>query len=270
MTQIGHKNIMTIMLQHRYKVMSFLVLALAAPGIAFAQTTLSPVSYTQVLETSEKGSVRKPLDLQLLQIANDVRSQSRLDPLQAHPGLAEVAQAHARDMATKGYVGYVDPTGASLFDQVRISERSALIGSFGSSIAVLEAGATAAEIHEALQSDTANAENLQRAFSHAGMGSYVHEGRVYVVHIFAKIDGELDDPLPLQLAQSTILRTALATDEMTPVAWSLTDGNGDLLARGNGRRLQTGSSEAVEGYLNLDVALGNDIYTLRGPFVELN
>ncbi len=250
--------------------MSFLVLALAAPGIAFAQTTLSPVSYTQALEPSEKGSARKPLDLQLLQIANEVRSQSKLAPLEAHQGLADVAQAHARDMATKGYVGYVDPSGASLFDQVRVSERSALIGSFGSSIAVLEAGASAAEIHKAMQTDAANAANLQRAFSHAGMGSYVHDGRVYVVQIFAKIDGELDGPLPLQLSESTVLRTALATEDMTPVAWSLTDGDGDVLARGTGRRLQTSRAEAVEGYLNLDVALGNDIYTLRGPFVELN
>ncbi len=250
--------------------MSFLVLALAAPGIAFAQTTLSPVSYTQDLEVSEKGRARTPLDVQMLQIANEVRSQSRHAPLEAHPGLAVVAQAHARDMALKGYVGDVDPSGASLFDHVRISERSALIASFGSSIAVLDAAASAAEIHEAMQSDTANAENLQRAFSHAGVGTYVHDGRVYVVQIFARIDGELDAPLPMQLAESTVFRTALATDEMTPVAWSLTDGNGDLLARGNGRRLQTNGAGAVEGFLNLDVALGNNIYTLRGPFVELN
>jgi len=261
---------MTVVLHPRYKVMSFLVLPLAAPGIAFAQTSLSPVSYTQGLEVSQKDSARRPLDLQLLQIANEVRSQSRLAPLEAHPGLAAGAQAHARDMATKGYVGYADPAGASLFDHMRVSERSALIGSFGSSIAVLEAGATAAEIHQAIQSDAANAENLHRAFSHAGMGSYVHDGRVYVVQVFARIDGELNKPLPLQLAQSTVLRPALAAEAMTPVAWSLTDDKGDVLARGNGRRLQTSSAGAVEGYLNLDVAIGNDIYTLRGPFVELN
>ncbi len=257
------------MLQHTSISLSFVVLALAGPGMATAQTNLEPVSYTEVRATAETAaSVYRP-DADLLEIANTARAKLGLSALGAHEGLASVASAHARDMAVKGYVGYADQSGLSLLDQVRLADRTALIGSFASSVAVLDAGASPEMIHDAIQSDASNAENLRRGFSHAGVGSHVAGGRLYVVQLFARIDGELDQPLPLQLTGSTVIHPSLASANMTPVGWSLSDERGDLLARGGGRRIQA-DALPMSGYLNLDVAVGPDIYTLRGPYVQVN
>lgn len=156
-----------------------------------------------------------------------------------------------------------------LLDQVRIAERQSLIGSFGSNIAVLPAGATPAQIHAALLSDPGNAENLARGFTHAGMGVHEANGRLYVVQLFARIDGTLSEPLPMRLAGSTVLKPALAGN-MTPVGWSLISAEGDLVARGGGHRVQSSTGLPLEGYLNLDVAVGTDIYSLRGPYVQVD
>lgn len=181
-----------------------------------------------------------------------------------------MADAHARDMAINGYVGYTDQSGLTLLDKVRIADRTALIGSFASSVAVLDAGASAQMIHNAIQSDAGNAESLRRDFSEAGIGSYVDGGRVFVVQIFARIDGELDIPLPMQVTDGRRIQYSLNSENMTAVGWSVRDESGDILARGGGRRIQTGSPATLKGYLNLDVAMGTDVYTLRGPFVRVN
>lgn len=250
--------------------MSLLVLALAAPGLATAETKLTPVSFAGPAEVSDSASSPRELDAALLDIANATRAQSALAPLSFDTGLAAVAEAHARDMATRGYVGYADPSGASLFDKVRISDRSALIGSFGSSLAVLDAGATAADIHGAIQSDAGNAENLRRGFTHAGMGTYESGGKVFVVQLYARIDGELAQPLPTRLTDATLIQPALFNDDMTTIGWSLSDEQGALLARGSGRRIHGAQGKTLEGFLDLDVAVGPDVYTLRGPYVQLN
>ncbi|MEQ9505771.1 MAG: CAP domain-containing protein [Hyphomonas sp.] len=237
--------------------------------MAVAQTDLVPVSFSEINAEELNASDSRVLDAELLAIANEVRTANTLAPLGADEGLAAVARAHARDMALRGYVGYADPSGISLLDQVRMTYRTALIGSFGSSIAVLDAKATPAEIHAAIQSDPANAENLRRGFDRAGIGSFESEGRLYVVQLFARIAGELSKPLPMQLTEATLLEPSLVSNSMTPVGWSLSNENGELLARGGGRRILSSRTEPVAGFLNLDVAVGNDVYTLRGPYVQV-
>lgn len=238
--------------------------------MAVAETRLVPASYVQPSAPETTASDLPELGAQLLTLANAARHDLSLAPLSGHEGLAAVAEAHARDMAERGYLGYTDASGASLFDQVRIADRTALIGSFGSAIAVLDAGATAAEIHAAIQSDAANAENLRRSFGHAGVGTHVSGGRLYVVQLFARLDGEFDSPLPMTLASGTRLKPASLSEGMTPVSWSLTGKNGELIERGSGRRIERSGAGEVEGYLNLDVAMGTGIYTLRGPYVRVN
>lgn len=270
LTQNGHKRIVTLMLQRTYISLSYAVLAFAGPGVAIAQTDLVPVSYSEFRMPTVQAHGSSTLDTLLLGIANDDRAGLSLARLEAHDGLSAVARAHARDMSVRGYVGYTDPSGLSLFDLVRQANRTALIGSFGSSIAVLNAGASPAEIHAAIQSDPANAEILRRGFGHAGVGTYTSDGRLYVVQLFAQIDGELKQPLPMQLTEATVINPSLNSESMTPVGWSLDDQRGDVLARGSGRRVQTAKGEPIAGYLNLEVAVGNDVYTLRGPFVQVN
>jgi uncharacterized protein YkwD len=258
------------MLQRSSISMSLLVLALAAPGLATAETKPTPVSFAQTAEISGSPVSQRNVDAALLDLANDTRLQSALAPLSSDAGLESVAEAHARDMALRGYVGYADPSGASLLDKVRIEDRSALIGSFGSSLAVLDARASAEEIHAAIQSDADNAENLRRGFTHAGMGTYVAGGKIYVVQLFARIDGALEKPLPSRMNGSTLIQADLFSDDMTPVSWSLSDKLGTPLARGSGRRISGAQGRSLEGFLDLDVAVGQDIYTLRGPYVQLN
>ncbi len=269
LTQNSHEIIVTLMLQRTSMFMSLLVLALAGPGMAVAQSGLVPASFGETAPADMSASASRALEGKLLAIANQTRTANALAPFSADAGLAAVARAHARDMAVRGYVGYADTSGLSLLDQVRVTDRTALIGSFGSSIAVLDSSATAAEVHAAIQSDPANAENLRRGFDHAGVGIHEADGRLYVVQLFARIDGQLDQPLPMQLTEATLLEASLAGRNMTPVGWSVSDASGDVLARGSGRRIQSSSREPLQGYLNLDVAVGTDVYTLRGPYVQV-
>jgi hypothetical protein len=39
--------------------------------------------------------------------------------------------------------------------------------------------------------------------------------------------------------------------------------------RGTGERIRDSQGARVEGYLNLDVAMGPDVYTFRGPYVRV-
>lgn len=238
--------------------------------MAVAQTGLVPVAYSDINAAELKSSGTSALDAELLAIANEERAGYTLSPLEADEGLAAVARAHARDMAVRDYVGYADPSGVSLLDQVRMMDRTALIGSFGSSIAVLESDATPAEIHSAIQSDPANAENLRRGFDHAGVGTYSFGGRLFVVQLFARIDGELSQPLPMKVTEATLLEPSLVSSSMTPIGWSLSDASGGLVARGGGRRILASRTEPIAGFLNVDVVVGTDVYTLRGPYVQVN
>ncbi len=258
------------MLQRTYMSLSFAVLAFAGPGMALAQTDLVPAAFSEFRMPTVQAQGISTLESELLGIANEERAEMALGRLDAHEGLNAVARAHARDMAVKGYVDTADPSGLSLFDQVRQADRTALIGSFGSSIAVLNSAASAEDIHAVIQSDPENVEILRRGFGHAGVGTYQADGRLYVVQLFARIDGELRQPLPMQLTAGTDLHPSLIGENMTPVGWSLNNQSGGILARGSGRRVQTTRGEPMAGYLNLDVAVGTDVYTLRGPFVQVN
>lgn len=258
------------MLQRTSISLSLLVLALAGPGVATAQADWHTGLDPQARALLEQPLMASRLDAELLAIANRDRARLGLSAMEANDSLAATARGHARDMALSGYVSYSDPAGRSLLDQVRLSDRTALIGSFGSSIAVLDEGASAEEIHAAIQSDAANAEMLRKGFSHAGTGTYTFGGRVHIVQLFARIDGALQSPLPESVSYSELITPSLAGAGMTPVGWSVSDAKGQTLARGNGRRILSGTREPVAGYLNLDVAVGTDVYTLRGPFVQVN
>lgn len=258
---------MTDMLQHLSKTLSLLVLAVAGPGVALAEAPAALVASSGVSSDSVTSSSRASA---ILDEVNASRSQMALAPLDTHLSLADVAEAHARDMAVKGYVSYTDETGTCLLSKVRKEDRRALISSFATTIAVLPAGATPAEIQAAILSDAANAENLGRSFSHAGVGTWEADDRLYVVQLFARIDGELGQALPVQVAGSALIQPALASDSMKPVGWSLSSADGEYVARGSGRLVQTTSGAPLEGYLNVDVAVGPDIYTLKGPYVQVN
>jgi uncharacterized protein YkwD len=256
------------MLQHTSKITYAALMLVLSQGLAHSQQL--PQAVTQAAGRFDTATSPVNLDEQLLLEANRIRAAAGLEAFSEDASLQQVAMAHARDMAMGGYIGYSDPVGRSLLEQVRFADRTSLISSFGSIVAVMPATATANDIQVAIQSDPGNAENLSRNFSHAGLATFKHGDRLYVVQLFARIDGALDKPLPLQMTSATRLEAALLDDAMQPLGWSVSAPSGEIVARGSGTRLRTDPRQTVEGYLNLDVAMGNEIYTLRGPFVKVS
>ncbi|MFN4023671.1 MAG: CAP domain-containing protein [Hyphomonas sp.] len=259
------------MLQYRYSALSLLALALAVPGVALSQPgvsgKLSPQesSWTQ---TSPEGAA---LQSELFSRAEAERRAARLGGLQLHDALARVATRHAIDMAERGYAADVTPEGLSLLDQIRKTDRQTLYSAFGANIAIVEAGAEADALHRLLMSDKANAANLLRpGFGHMGIGAVEKDGRLYLVQLMARVEGELIQPLPVNARPADSLKATYASSMMAPVSWSISDAEGVTLLRGAGQTLRQTSGRPVEGYLNLDVSVGPDIYSLRGPFVRVD
>lgn len=58
-------------------------------------------------------------EVQVLDRINAVRSEHHLNRLSGSPDLARVAEAHARDMARRGYLSHVNPDGENPLDRAR-------------------------------------------------------------------------------------------------------------------------------------------------------
>lgn len=259
------------MLQYRYSTLSLLALALAVPGVAHSQPGVSAKLSPQESSYTQAGFDGSALQAELFSKAEAERRAARLASLQGHESLSRVATSHAQDMAGRGYAADVTPEGLSLLDQIRKADRQTLYSAFGANIVIVEAGAGADALHRLLMSDQANAANLLRpGFDHIGIGAVEKDGRLYVVQLMARIEGELVQPLPVNARPADSLKATYATSMMTPVSWSISDPDGVTLVRGAGQTLRQTSGRPVEGYLNLDVAVGPDIYSLRGPFVRVD
>ena len=259
------------MLQLKYRALSLLALAIAAPGVA-----LSEVGSSARFAPGEPGGAITPADRS--SVSNDlfsavdvVRREAGQGQLSQHPKLTEVAQAHALDMARRQYAADVSPEGLTLLDHVRQADRKTLYSAFGTAIAIVDANSSADTVLATLMSDDFNKENMLRSsFDHIGIGAVEQDGRLYVVQLLARVEGELERPLPVNSIGASSLRADLAARGMTPVSWSLSNSEGATLLRGTGEKIRDPRGEGAEGYLNLDVAMGPDVYTLRGPYIRVN
>ena len=259
------------MLQWKYKTLSLLALAIAAPGVALSEA--GSLARFSPGETGKMNALddRSNVSVDLLGAIDRVRQEAGQEQLAQHPKLSEVAQAHARDMARRHYAADVSPEGLTLLDHVRQTDRQTLYSAFGTAIAIVDAGSSAESVLAALMSDSFNRENMLRSsFDHVGIGAVEQDGRLYVVQLLARVEGELEQPLPVYSNGAESLRAELAGRGMTPISWSLSDSAGATLLRGTGERIRGVGGEGAEGYLNLDVAMGPDIYTLRGPYIRVN
>lgn len=271
MTQNCKICIVTIMLQAKYRVLSLLVLAIAAPGVALSEPSstarMSPGESSATTVSPEASKVSSLL----LRAVTAERQGAGVSPLSEHQTLSLVAEMHARDMARRNYAADVSPEGLTLMDFVRQADRQTLYSSFGTAIAIVDAETSAADVLAALMSDPFNAENVLRpGFDHVGIGAVEQDGRLYVVQLFARVEGQLEQPLPVNAGAADSLRVDFAEPGMTPVSWSVSDGSGATLLRGSGERIRDPHGAGIEGYLDLDVAMGMDVYTLRGPYVRVN
>lgn len=249
--------------------MSLLALAIAAPGVA-----LSEPSATARLSPDESSLARpsggNEFGAALLKEVAEVRAAAGVSALQEHQALSRVAELHAQDMAQRRYAADVSPEGLTLLDHVRQADRQTLYSAFGTVIAIVDAGASADAVLTAFMSDPVNADNIRRSgFDHVGVGTAELDGRLYIVQLLARVEGRLEQPLPLNAGASDSLEAAFFAQGMTPVSWSVSDGAGATLLRGTGERIRDTQGAEVEGYLDLDVAMGMDVYTLRGPYVKV-
>ena len=274
---------MTVMLQNKIKRSAIAVLAFAAlAGHASADSScnladgyaMDPAAFTNEAEACLEGvngiNVDTWLESEVRRQTQETRSTSNMTDLENLASLNEAARLHAMDMVARKYAAHQDPEGRDHLDRVRILDRQRLIGASGANLAVLPASATPEDAFAALVSDKNNAANLTReAFTHMGIGAATDGEQLYVVQLFARVDGQLKKALPMVLATKTDLSATYAEAGFTPVGWHLEDSSGKRVASGSNERLsaQTGTQDLSK--LSIDIAYGNDIYTLKGPIVSL-
>lgn len=201
------------------------------------------------------------------------RHRARFDmaPLEMRESLDAAARAHALDMAARGYAAHADDLGRSHSQRLRMIDRSLLVGASGANIVVVPAGMDPIDIFNALIGDPVNADNLTRdAFTHSGLGLAASEdGKLYVVQLFAQVDGELDQPLPLALPPMAELGAHFTDARFEQAGWRLERADGVALTRGGGETL-TASARTLEpgtAYLDIEAVMGTDTYRLAGPAV---
>lgn len=260
--------------------MSISALALAALGMtANAQGcdlsdgfAAQPAAFQMEVESCFEGlnGVKSDtfMESEFRRLAAADRAAANLDPLENLASLNEAARAHGYDMAVRHYAAHTDPEGRSHLDRVRLLDRQRLIGAFGANVAIVDEDATPEEAYRAVMADKANASNMTRkAFDHMGVATVRADGKLYVVQLFARVEGQLKSPLPTQIDSRTDLNAVFAESAAEPIGWSVVSSDGDVLARGIGSRVAAQVPEGKTGYLNIDMALGQDVYSVKGPAV---
>lgn len=120
----------------------------------------------QAEEGPGEASDPRAVAASLLSAMNRSRSEQGLPPLTLHPGLAEVARQHSRDMIDNRFVGHTSPTTGGAADRVeRAGYRSGLV------LENIGRGYGAAEIHRGLVGSPGHRANLLNAdVTHVGVG----------------------------------------------------------------------------------------------------
>ncbi|MAA83504.1 MAG: hypothetical protein CMF03_04865 [Hyphomonas sp.] len=271
------------MLQKQYRYMSISALALAALGLtANAQQAcdlsdglgLQPAAFQTETEACFEGLNGVTPDTfmqgQLGQFAAADRSDAGKASLKNLATLNEAARIHAYDMAVRGYVAHEDMEGRSHLDRVRLLDRTHLMGAFGANMAIVDDSATPEEAYRALMADPANKANLKRGeFDHTGVAAVRANGRIYLVQLFSRVEGTLQAPMPTQMNGKTDLKAVFAESRAEPLGWSVVSTSGNVLAKGIGDSVPASELKGQSGYLTIDMALGKDRYTLKGPAVSL-
>jgi uncharacterized protein YkwD len=275
------ESIVTLMLQMCYKFMSMSALAIAAftlPASAVSTCDLAdglpldPSAFNQEVSAcynsqgDSKQSAR--LEHQLIDATDRARAADGKAALTPLASLEEAARIHAMDMAARDYAGHADPEGRGHLERVRMIDRTVLIGAAGANIAIVEGEHDADSLFEALRRDPVNADNLTRsAFTHTGIGIATGNGRTYIVQLFARVDGQLNSPLPVQISGNEDISAQFEEKGLQLVNWRLTSAHGDTLDRGYGSTMTGSLQPGQQAYLTLDVARNNTEFAIRGPIV---
>jgi hypothetical protein len=175
-------------------------------------------------------------------------------------------------MAARGYAAHVDPEGRDHLARMRTLDRTGLIGSAGGNVAIVGDPALLAT---ALSAEGVDRDNVLRAeFTDIGLGVTEAGGRIFAVAVFARVDGELDAPLPLSAQRvasiSTDLHDRVAAFDAVP-QWQvaglrLSGADGAVLASSPGYSI---GGPAGDAYLDVAVEDGGAVRYLRGPATHI-
>jgi len=258
---------------------------LASAGIAFAGPALAAKDACRVadaglpiqleayldaaarcLEQPPEGVVlRNDLEADLVREINDRRMNAGEAPLRLRYGLYRAARLHAIDMAARGYAAHSDPEGRGHLERSRAIDRTALFGAMGGNVAVLSVS-DAAQVDARIASDAANAANIIHAdFTHMGVGIAEADGRLYAVEVFARLDGELRDPLPARVSRLENVRPSFADEAFAVERLSLETASGAALGESINASLSDISLTGETAYLGVSARGGDTVYELRGP-----
>lgn len=235
-------------------------------GLPASVTGAYDVANACLTSAPEGVSVRTDLLADLKALSQRHRARFGLDDLSGRAALDAAATVHAIDMAARGYAAHEDLEGRGHLYRMRLLDRTSLIASTGANIVVVPAdGADAAEIFRTIASDEINAENMVRdGFTDFGVGVAEANGMLYVVQVFARVDGELSQGLPLTLNGQTRLDLNLVADTLAFEDWRLTGLSGSSIAYGiNPVIAERDATEAA--FLEVSVTNGLDTYVLKGP-----
>jgi uncharacterized protein YkwD len=210
-------------------------------------------------------TVRADLEAQALAALNAQRADAGLAPLTARPALSDAARLHTIDMAARGYAAHVDPEGRDHLDRIRTLDRTGLIGAVGGNVAILEAGD---DIAVQLSAEGVDRDNvLRQEFTDVGLAVAEADGRTFAVAVFARVDGELDAPLPVTSQRIASVRSDLDRESMPMAGLRLSSVDGAVLAHSPGRSIRApGEGDA---YLDIAIDQGDGVLYLRGPATHI-
>lgn len=275
------------MLQKYDIIKSTSLLALAAAGgltLSATAQTITPCtpadgyaaglsSYVLEAEACLRGAVTVEADFEadLLTRMNAARQAVGLSPLALREGFTKASRAHSLDMAERGYAAHSDPEGRDHLFRMRAIDRQTLIGASGAAVLKASNGADAGDLFVLMQEDAQNNANMMsEAFTDVGFGIVRDDSGVHLTAVFATVEGELTEPLPLTVAGYASMRTALFDPRSARVSWGLThESSGELLAKGNADRIAAKRIESVDiAALDIVVEDRRSIHALKGPLVS--
>jgi len=172
-----------------------------------------------VASNMTRGWARVNLDVSVAYDTDIDRASAVIDrigqELQADPGLARVARAHALDMLERGYIGHVGPDGRDVGERVGILYRR-FIGGAGENLAEQEGidvarladqtGPLAAKLMDGWMSSPGHRRNiLEPDYTHMGLAAAGRGDRLLVVQVFGRRAALLAKPIPLEVEKGARL-----------------------------------------------------------------
>lgn len=117
-------------------------------------------------------------------LANLAREAEGLGRLDCHEGLTEVAWAHSKDMAERGFFDHVNPDGERPWDRMNAAGVTGWAAA-GENIALGYPSAEA--VTEGWMNSPGHRANILNGdFNSVGVGVYEHGGRLYWTQLFAR------------------------------------------------------------------------------------